>query len=897
MTSGVALGVLMVTAIGCSEKKPAAPTPPPVQNAPGVAPAPSGPSMPGAVPGAHGPAPAGPGGAGPAPTPPHMRWWREARFGLFIHWGPITLKGAEISWSRNPNPYGPNAGGIPATEYDSLYKRFNPVHFNAKEIVALAKAAGMKYIVFTCKHHDGFCEFDSQVTDYKITSPQSPYRRDIVRQMADACREAGLHWCVYYSQPDIHHPDYKVNQPKYNAYFHRQVNELLTRYGKVDLVWFDGIGNTAAFWEAKNLFPKMRAVNPDLIINDRCGLPGDYYTPEQTIGSYDDQRPWETCMTIGEQWSYKPGDHYKSAVQCIQTLARCAGGDGNLLLNIGPRPDGSLDPTQADRLRALARWMKTHHTAIEETRGGPYKPTSSYVSTRRGDTVYVHVLRWDGDTITLPALPRRIRSGHLVGGGKAQVTQSARGVTIQVPTTAHDAADTIIALRLDGTAMNLAAIEPARPPFQTTLSASNVYQKDPAYAASKAGDDDINTRWATDSGTRQAWLQADFAPDARIRGVRISEAIAGRVRRFEIQYRAPGKAEWVTVATGKRLGESNILPARELNENLAVLPKVVKMIYRGILMLALVLLFCAGPTHAEVPSLNGKRVLFLGDSITQDGTYVSLVEYYLDRHYPSQKFDIISIGLASETVSGLSEKAHPFPRPWVHTRLQAALNAVKPNIVVACYGMNDGIYWPQSPARRTAFQKGIKELIAKCKAAGAKVILLTPPPFDPTPLKGKTLPATAPDFSYMTPFAQYDSVLEEYGRWECTLPRSTGQVIDLHAPLAHYIAKQRQTNPGFVLSGDGIHPAPIGHLVMASAILKALGVSVTVNDAELARVLADPLYQLVARRRQLRSEGWLPYVGYTRDGTFKTDSIAKTEQEAATLQIQIEGLRRKNNHE
>ncbi|MEO7718919.1 MAG: alpha-L-fucosidase [Capsulimonas sp.] len=490
---------------------------------------------------------------GPAPTDPHMQWWRDARFGMFIHWGPISVKGTEISWSRNPNPYGENKGGIPAVEYDNLYKQFNPEKFDAKAIVALAKAAGMKYIVLTCKHHDGFAEWDSKLTDYKITSPESPYQKDIVKQLADATRAAGLHWCVYYSQPDLHHPDYDVNQPAYDKYFHAQVHELLTNYGKVDLMWFDGIGHKSEFWDAPTLFQEMRAVNPNLIINDRCGLPGDYYTPEQRIGAYDDQRPWETCMTIGDQWSYKPGDRYKSAAQCIQTLAKCAGGDGNLLLNIGPQPDGAVDPTQADRLRAMAAWMKTRGVSITGTRGGPYKPTSSYVSTRKGNTVYVHVLRWAEDSVTLPALPKRIVKSRLVGKGSASVTQNHDSVTISVPAKDRDAADTVVALQLDGSAMDVAAID--SPTSKLTASASNVFEGSADYDASKAFDDDTSSRWASDTGTKPVWLQAEFAQTAKISGVTIAEAYAGRVQKFEIQYQAPGSSDWTTLTTGTKLGE------------------------------------------------------------------------------------------------------------------------------------------------------------------------------------------------------------------------------------------------------------------------------------------------------------------------------------------------------
>ncbi|HEX3983095.1 MAG TPA: alpha-L-fucosidase, partial [Acidisoma sp.] len=237
-------------------------------------------------------------GPSPAPVPAKMQWCQDARFGMFIHWDPSSVAGAEISWSRDPNPGGPNPGGIPAAVYDKLYMKFDPVKFNPAEVVGLAKQAGMKYIVFTTKHHGGFCNFDSAYTDYKITSPLSPYRKDIVKMLANATHKAGLHWGIYYSQVDLHQPDYGVDQPAYDLYLRHQIEELITHYGKVDVIWFDGLGHPASYWDADSLFADIHRLDPTAIINDRCGLPGDFSTPEQRIGSYDDQRPWETRMTI-----------------------------------------------------------------------------------------------------------------------------------------------------------------------------------------------------------------------------------------------------------------------------------------------------------------------------------------------------------------------------------------------------------------------------------------------------------------------------------------------------------------------------------------------------------------------------------------------------------------------
>ncbi|MEI8375129.1 MAG: alpha-L-fucosidase [Planctomycetota bacterium] len=385
-----------------------------------------------------------------------MKWWQEARFGMFIHWGPVSLKGTEIGWSRNPGPNG-HRGNIPAAEYDNLYKKFNPTKFNSKEWVAIAKAAGMKYLVFTTKHHDGFCEFDSKLTDYKITSPQSPFGRDVVKELADACHEAGIRFGVYYSQPDSHHPDYRsANYPRFIKYLHGQVSELLSNYGQVDVIWFDGLGGSANAWDAPRLFALIKQLQPNIIINDRCGLPGDFGSPEQTVGTFQMDRPWESCITICNQWAWKPNDGMKSLKQCLHTLITCAGGNGNLLFNVGPMPTGEIEPRQVERLKQMGQWLEKYGQSIYSTRGGPIKPSKGIVSTHKGDTVYIHVLQWPGDSIVLPALPKKVLSATLLTGGDVKLAQVDGKITLTVAKADQQEIDTIIAIKLDGPAEDIA---------------------------------------------------------------------------------------------------------------------------------------------------------------------------------------------------------------------------------------------------------------------------------------------------------------------------------------------------------------------------------------------------------------------------------------------------------
>jgi len=418
-----------------------------------------------------------------AASPPdieRLQWWRDARFGLFIHWGPVSLKGTEIGWSRGGERRGYRGRGteVPVEVYDNLYRQFNPARFNADEWVALAKAAGMKYMVFTSRHHDGFSMFDTQADDYKITSPDSPFRRDVVRELADACHRAGLRFGVYYSQPNWRHPDaFNDRHADYLAYLKTQVRELLSNYGTMDIFWFDGLGKSAKDYDAEAVNKMIRELQPRIIINNRNGLPEDHDTPEQRIGKFQYDRPWESCITICRQWAWKPEDKMKSLRECLETLIYCAGGDGNLLFNVGPMPDGRIEPRQVKRLEEMGDWLKNYGETIYGTRGGPWKPGKSIASTRKGNIIYVHLLRYNGKPVTLKNIPRKIIASSLLTGGAARVEQSGNRISIRVVAPpAHPPAngaqlllpptnravppqvDSILKLELDGSAMDLESL-------------------------------------------------------------------------------------------------------------------------------------------------------------------------------------------------------------------------------------------------------------------------------------------------------------------------------------------------------------------------------------------------------------------------------------------------------
>jgi len=481
--------------------------------------------------------------------------WREMKFGLFVHWGPVSLKGTEIGWSRGGQRRGRNdksTGSIPVEIYDNLYKQFNPVKFSADEWVQIAKDAGMKYLVFTSKHHDGFSMFDSKLTDYKITN--SPFKRDVVKELADACHKAGLKLGYYYSPVDWYHPDYRTeNHSSYVKFMHGQLREICSNYDRIDIIWFDGLGGTAKDWDSENLFKMIRRLQPHVIINNRAGLPADHDTPEQRIGRFQHDRPWETCMTICRQWAWKPDDQMKSLKECIQTLVKVVGGDGNLLFNVGPMPDGRIEPRQVERLKEMGEWLNKYGLSIYGVRGGPFKPGAWGASTCKGNNIYVHVLNWPDGSVILPPIPKKIISNSVLTGSVAAIKQTNESIEISVPKADRREIDTIIKLELDGSAEEIAPvdIQSASLAYGKKARASNVFQGNSGYGPDKAFDDDLATRWATDSGTKQAWLEVNLGKAVTFNQVKISEAY-DRVQRFELQY-ADG-TEWKTFVEGGKIG-------------------------------------------------------------------------------------------------------------------------------------------------------------------------------------------------------------------------------------------------------------------------------------------------------------------------------------------------------
>lgn len=368
------------------------------------------------------------------------QWFSTARFGMFVHWGHSSQQGLELSWPLVGGVFSlPFCSNIPVEQYHATAPQFNPQHYDPAAWAALAQQLGMQYVVLTAKHHDGFALFHTQESTFSIQ--HTPYEQDLVRQFVEAMRAAGLRVGLYFSLIDWHHPDYpafteadkpyrfgEYRQPtpeqweRFTQFMFAQVQELLTNYGPIDVLWFDGgWERTPEQWRVQELHTLIRSLQPELLINDRLPGFGDFATPEQFIPSQPLEGDWETCMTINESWGYNTQDtQFKSPRQLIHTLCEVAGKGGNLLLNVSPMGDGALPPALLERLMTIADWMQGNQESVVGTSPGLASWQFYGPSTRRGQRLYLHLLMKPYDTITVRGLPiKQVQSVQVLATGKA----------------------------------------------------------------------------------------------------------------------------------------------------------------------------------------------------------------------------------------------------------------------------------------------------------------------------------------------------------------------------------------------------------------------------------------------------------------------------------------------
>ena len=424
------------------------------------------------------------------PKPPagherRIQWWQEAKFGMFIHWGLYSLIGRH-EWAMELE-------GIPVPEYELLAKHFNPKPNAARQWARLAKQAGQKYMVMTTKHHEGFCHFDTRLTDY--CAPKQAAGRDLVREFVEAARAEGLRVGFYYSLMDWHHPDGarcatdEAARQRFVAYTHGLIRELMTNYGRIDVLWYDvDWPLRPEQWEAQKMNDMVFQLQPDIIVNNRNGLPGDFSTPEQEIRAAAKGHAWEACMTLNDSWGYhRADDNWKTPKTIVNNLITCAHGGGNYLLNIGPKPDGSIPRESIDILQTVGKWTQQNGEAIYGTERNNFDWHAYAHFTQRGKTVYAHIYNWPGDTpaeewlsfyqpptvISFGGFRTKVKSARMLAGGKP-VTFMQDDLALRItglPSTPPDEPATVIALECDGDPiMDRDYVRERRPRYKVGMS-------------------------------------------------------------------------------------------------------------------------------------------------------------------------------------------------------------------------------------------------------------------------------------------------------------------------------------------------------------------------------------------------------------------------------------------
>ncbi len=415
-----------------------------------------------------------------------MEWWREARFGMFIHWGLYAIPAGEWNGETNHAEWIRTTAQIPLEEYDGLVNEFNPIKFDPKSWVKMAKEAGMQYIVITSKHHDGFCLFDSEYTEFDVMS--TPWKRDVMDELAKACRKEGIKICWYYSIMDWHHPDYiprrewektrsseVTNFEDYFQYMKNQLEELVKNYGDISVLWFDG--EWEGSWTSEygsNLYNYVRNLQADIIINNRVDVGrsgmaginspgnfvGDFGTPEQEIPLTGIKGlDWETCMTMNDHWGYNKADNnWKSTKELIRDLVDIVSKGGNFLLNVGPTAEGLFPQESIDRLAGIGAWMGANNEAVYATGASPFKELPWGRCTQKehdiGTRLYLHVFDWPEDGILkVPGIYNSPQNSFLLvdkAKKNLKVKRWEEALHINLPKNPPDPINTVVVLDILG---------------------------------------------------------------------------------------------------------------------------------------------------------------------------------------------------------------------------------------------------------------------------------------------------------------------------------------------------------------------------------------------------------------------------------------------------------------
>jgi alpha-L-fucosidase len=506
-----------------------------------------------------------------------MAWWREAKFGLFIHWGVYAVPAGKWGERDTHGEWIMHSAKIPVATYRDLAQRFNPVKYDAVEWVRVAEEAGMRYIVITSKHHDGFALYPSDVTDWDIADA-TPYKKDLLGPLVAAAKARGLRIGFYYSQSqDWVHPGgaksgFKegegwddAHKGSYDDYLQRiaipQAREILSRY-PIDILWWD----TPMHMSKERATPlhDLLALRPGIISNNRLGsFPGDTATPEQFIPVTGYPGDWETCMTLNGHWGYNAADvRWKSSTDLIRKLAEICGKGGNFLLNVGPTADGEFPPACVERLREVGAWLRVNGEAIYGTKAGPFKYLSYGFATRKGNQLFLHVLKWPSDgTLEVP-LQNNAKQAYLLASPeqKLAVTRESNRLAIAVPTAAPDPANTVVVLELDA--------EPVVAPLPTLgakVTASATLEGNPA---ENAIDGTGAKRWRAPKDVKSASIEVTLEEPSTIAAFGIDEPDVWPRMKQSYKLEAKVGDDWQTIATGKTNGHGAVAAIKPVTAQL-----------------------------------------------------------------------------------------------------------------------------------------------------------------------------------------------------------------------------------------------------------------------------------------------------------------------------------------
>ncbi|HEY3443782.1 MAG TPA: alpha-L-fucosidase [Paludibaculum sp.] len=496
-----------------------------------------------------------------------MKWWREARLGLFIHWGVYSVPAGTYDGKQIPSigEWIMSNGKIPVARYAEYPKQFNPVKFDAESWVKLAQAAGMKYIVITSKHHDGFAMFKSNASPFNIVDA-TPFKRDVIAELAAACKKHGMKLGLYYSQAqDWHHPGGaamrgqwdKAQAGSMDEYIDKiavpQVKEILTKYGPIVELWWDT--PTGMTKERAAKFLPLLKLQPNLIVNNRLGggVEGDMSTPEQFIPATGiPGKDFEVCMTMNDTWGFKSYDNnWKSAEDLIQKTADIASKGGNFLLNVGPTSEGLIPQPSVERLEAMGKWIKVNGESIYGTSAGPFAYLKWGRATRKGQTLYLHVFNWPKDGVLRVPLKNQVKTAYLLSNPKVKLPAKVVGerIELKLPATAPDAIDSVIAMQIEG--------EPAAVPVPSMGKAGAASSSEGAeFGPAKAFDGSYETHWQAAKGQKTGWLEVTFDKPARIGHVNMVEGWETQafIRKYRLEYKDGD--QWKTAFEGTRIGRA-----------------------------------------------------------------------------------------------------------------------------------------------------------------------------------------------------------------------------------------------------------------------------------------------------------------------------------------------------